>query len=98
VDGKPGEIKAVIREDGGRVIMEKNEKTCPIRGRFEDVLPIDPAFTARIARLYPGRDFLAPLTPLRDHGTSSVKYAALHPTAREPCPPNQSFVAADAGA
>ncbi|HEX3344584.1 MAG TPA: radical SAM protein [Polyangiaceae bacterium] len=71
VDGKPGEVEAHIREDGGRLIMEK---TCPIHGRFEDVLSIDPAFTARIERLYPGRDFLAPLTPLRDHGSSSIQY------------------------
>ncbi|HEY3815955.1 MAG TPA: radical SAM protein [Polyangiaceae bacterium] len=71
VDGKPGEIEASIREDGGRLVMEK---TCPVHGRFEDVLSIDPAFTARIERLYPGRDFLAPLTPLREHGTSSIQY------------------------
>jgi len=71
VDGKPGEVKAVIQEKDGRVLMVK---TCPVHGRFEDVLSIDPAFTARIERLYPGRDFLAPLTSLRDHGTSSVKY------------------------
>jgi uncharacterized radical SAM superfamily Fe-S cluster-containing enzyme len=71
VDGKPGEVKALILERDGRVVMEK---TCPVHGRFEDVLSVDPAFTARIERLYPGRDFLAPLTRLRDHGTSSVKY------------------------
>ncbi|HLK38927.1 MAG TPA: radical SAM protein [Polyangiaceae bacterium] len=71
VDGNPGEIKAAIRERDGRLVMEK---TCPVHGHFEDVLSVDPAFTARIERLYPGRDFLAPLTPLRDHGTSSVKY------------------------
>ena len=37
-------------------------------------LGVDPAFTRRIERLYPGRDYLAPLTKLRDHGSSSVKY------------------------
>jgi hypothetical protein len=71
IDGKPGEIEAHIREADGRLVMDK---TCPVHGRFEDVLSIDPAFTARIERLYPGRDFLAPLTPLRDHGTSSIQY------------------------
>jgi uncharacterized radical SAM superfamily Fe-S cluster-containing enzyme len=71
VDGKPGEVEAHIVEKDGRVVMEK---TCPVHGRFEDVMSIDPAFTARIERLYPGRDYLAPLTKLRDHGSSSVKY------------------------
>ncbi len=40
------------------------EKTCAEHGRFEDVMSIDPAFLQRIERLYPGRDFLAPLTTL----------------------------------
>ncbi|MGD0526040.1 MAG: radical SAM protein, partial [Polyangiaceae bacterium] len=71
VEGKPGEIRARIHEKDGNVVMEK---TCPAHGRFEDVLSVDPAFMARIECLYPGRDFLAPLTSLRDHGTSSVKY------------------------
>jgi len=71
VDGKPGEIRARIEEKDGKVIMTKE---CPTHGRFEDVMAIDPAFLARIERLYPGRDFLAPLTKLRDHGSSSVKY------------------------
>ena len=35
---------------------------------------MDPAFTARIEGLFPGRDFLAPATKLRDHGTSSILY------------------------
>jgi len=69
--GKPGEIRASIVEKDGKVVMEK---TCEAHGRFEDVLSIDPAFLARIEKLYPGRDFLAPLTHLRDHGSSSVKY------------------------
>ncbi|GAC1355827.1 MAG: radical SAM protein [Polyangiales bacterium] len=71
VDGKPGEIKAQIVERDGKVLMVKE---CPKHGRFEDVMAIDPQFLARIERLYPGRDFLSPKTPLRDHGTSSVKY------------------------
>jgi hypothetical protein len=71
IDGKPGEIRATILEEDGQVKMVK---TCPVHGRFEDVMAMDPAFLRRIENLYPGRDFLAPLTPLRNHGTSSIKY------------------------
>jgi hypothetical protein len=71
IDGKPGEIKAQIVEEDG---LLKMKKSCPKHGAFEDVMSIDPAFTARIERLFPGRDYLAPLTKLREHGTSSVKY------------------------
>jgi hypothetical protein len=69
--GKPGEIRAKIVEEDGQIKMKKR---CETHGDFEDVMSIDPAFLARIENLYPGRDFLAPLTSLRDHGTSSVKY------------------------
>jgi uncharacterized radical SAM superfamily Fe-S cluster-containing enzyme len=69
--GKPGEIRAKIVEEDGQIKMKKR---CEIHGDFEDVMSIDPAFLARIEKLYPGRDFLAPLTKLRDHGSSSVKY------------------------
>jgi uncharacterized radical SAM superfamily Fe-S cluster-containing enzyme len=71
VGGKPGEIRATICEKDGKLWMVKE---CKKHGRFEDVMSIDPAFTSRIEKLYPGRDFLAPLTHLRNHGTSSVKY------------------------
>jgi uncharacterized radical SAM superfamily Fe-S cluster-containing enzyme len=71
VDGKPGEIKAHIVEEHGKIKMKK---TCEKHGAFEDVMSIDPAFLARIEKLYPGRDFFAPLTKLREHGTSSIKY------------------------
>jgi hypothetical protein len=71
IDGKPGEIRAKIVEVAGELRMQK---TCPTHGDFDDVMSIDPAFTARIERLYPGRDYLAPLTKLREHGSSSVKY------------------------
>ena len=71
VDGKPGEISAMIVERDGKLLMVKE---CDKHGRFEDVMSIDPVFTSRIEKLYPGRDFLAPLTTLRNHGTSSVKY------------------------
>jgi len=71
IDGKPGEIRARIAEKDGALVMTK---TCPQHGSFDDVLSTDPAFTARIERLFPGRDFASPPTRLRDHGTSSIKY------------------------
>ncbi|HVR20718.1 MAG TPA: radical SAM protein [Polyangiaceae bacterium] len=67
----PGEIPAEIVESDGRIVMRK---TCARHGTFEDVISVDPAFLARIERLFPGRDFAAPPTPLRQHGKSSVKY------------------------
>jgi len=71
IDGKPGEIRARIVEEGGALRMVK---TCATHGAFTDVMSIDPEFSRRIERLYPGRDFLAPLTALRNHGSSSIKY------------------------
>jgi 7,8-dihydro-6-hydroxymethylpterin dimethyltransferase len=75
VDGRPGEIRARIVEeerDGQKQVLMIKE--CPEHGRFEDVMAVDPEFLRRMERLYPGRDFLAPLTPLREHGSSSIKY------------------------
>ncbi len=71
VDGHPGEIKAQIVERDGQILMEKR---CDKHGAISDVLSIDPAFLARIERLYPGRDFKSPETPLREHGTSSIQF------------------------
>ena len=71
IRSNPGEIRAEIVERDGRVLMQKD---CPKHGHFEDVMSMDPAFLARIERLFPGRDYEAPKTKLRDHGTSSVKY------------------------
>jgi uncharacterized radical SAM superfamily Fe-S cluster-containing enzyme len=71
VHGRPGEVKATIREADGRIIMQKS---CPKHGRVEDVLSIDPAFLARIEGLFPGYDFKGLPTSLREHGTSSIKY------------------------
>ena len=67
----PGEIKARIVEQGGRIVMQKS---CSVHGSFEDVISIDPAFLARIERLFPGRDFESPFHRLRDHGSSTIKY------------------------
>jgi len=71
VTGRPGEVRARIAESGGEIRMTK---TCPVHGRFDDLISVDPAFTARIEGLFPGRDFTAPATKLRDHGSSSIKY------------------------
>ncbi len=71
IDGKPGEIKAEIIERDGKILMVKE---CAKHGKFEDVMSIDPKFLARIERLYPGRDFKAPKTDLRNHGTSSIQF------------------------
>jgi uncharacterized radical SAM superfamily Fe-S cluster-containing enzyme len=71
MDGRPGEVRAQILEEGGTLRMTK---TCPTHGRFDDVLSVDPVFSARIERLFPGRDFLAPASKLRDHGSSTIKY------------------------
>src|SRR5262245_58901652 len=71
IDGKPGEIKARIVEEDGKILMKK---TCATHGEFVDVLSIDPAFLARVERLFPGRDFRAPKTELRNHGSSSVQF------------------------
>jgi len=37
-------------------------------------MSMDPAFLARIERLFPGRDYESPKTSLRDHGSSTIKY------------------------
>ncbi len=67
----PGEIKADIIERDGKIWMVKE---CPHHGRFEDLISKDVDFLKRIEELFPGRDFEAPKTKLRDHGTSSIKY------------------------
>lgn len=75
VDGKPGEIKArIVKEmrDGHEQVLMVKE--CSAHGRCEDVLALDAAFLERIEELFPGRDYLAPLTALREHGSSSIKY------------------------
>ncbi|HXX67284.1 MAG TPA: radical SAM protein [Polyangiaceae bacterium] len=71
VDGRPGELRARIEESAGRIVMTK---TCPTHGSFEDVISMDPAFTARIEGLFPGRDFESPPSALRNHGSSTIKY------------------------
>lgn len=67
----PGEIRADLVERDGGVWMVKE---CPKHGPFDELISIDAEFLRRIESLFPGRDFLAPKTSLRDHGSSSVKY------------------------
>ena len=71
VEGRPGEVRARIEQQGDTLVMTK---TCPKHGRIEDLLSVDLAFTERIERLFPGRDFVAPKSKLRDHGTSTIRY------------------------
>jgi 7,8-dihydro-6-hydroxymethylpterin dimethyltransferase len=71
VEGRPGEIRARIEQKGDQIVMTK---TCDKHGPLEDVISVDPAFTARIEGLFPGRDFVSPASKLRDHGSSSIKY------------------------
>ena len=68
----PGEIKAQILEEDGRVIMRK---TCPKHGEFKDVMATDPAFLERIESLFFGRDFRAAEDAnVHKHGTSNIKF------------------------
>ncbi len=67
----PGEIRAVIRERDGKVVMEK---VCRTHGSFTDVMAIDPAFLARIESLHPGSDFTTKASELRNHGSSTMRY------------------------
>src|SRR5262245_44140109 len=71
VEGNPGEIKASIVEENGRILMKKS---CAKHGHFEDVMSIDPEFFKRLESLYPGRDFVIPKDGLHEHGTSSIRY------------------------
>ena len=75
VDGRPGEIKAsIVEKEINGVKCVVMTKDCPTHGHFEDVMSMDPEFLRRLENLYPGRDFLAPLTKLREHGSSSIKF------------------------
>jgi len=72
LDGHPGEIKAQLVEEDGRILIRK---TCDKHGSFEDILSTNPDFTRRIESLFFGRDFES----VRDenihcHGSSSIKY------------------------
>ncbi|HEX7175497.1 MAG TPA: radical SAM protein [Pyrinomonadaceae bacterium] len=68
----PGEIKAQIIEEDGRVYMTK---TCPSHGEFKDLMASDSRFLARIESLFFGRDFRAAEDAhIHKHGTSNIKF------------------------
>jgi 7,8-dihydro-6-hydroxymethylpterin dimethyltransferase len=68
----PGEIKAEIVEEAGRVLMRK---TCLKHGVFEDVLSSNADFSRRIEGLFFGRDFkCAEDEKIHRHGSSTIKF------------------------
>lgn len=68
----PGEIKAQLLEENGRILIRK---ICEKHGPFEDVLSTNPAFTRRIESLFFGRDFQSVQDErIHRHGSSSIKY------------------------
>jgi uncharacterized radical SAM superfamily Fe-S cluster-containing enzyme len=72
IDSKPGEIKAMIIERDGQILMTK---TCPIHGYFEDVMAIDTDFYRHIEQVFPGRDIRAHNDEkLHNHGSSTVQH------------------------
>jgi len=72
IESHPGEIKAELVEENGRILIRK---VCPKHGPFEDVLSTNPAFTRRIEDLFFGRDFQSVQDEtIHRHGTSSIKY------------------------
>src|SRR5512145_433938 len=69
---KVGEIKATILEKDGKILMVKE---CPIHGKFEDVMSIDPAFFKHLEDVFPGRDIRAHNDKdLHKHGSSTITH------------------------
>ncbi len=69
---KLGEIKAQIIERDGKILMVKE---CPIHGKFEDVMAMDPAFFKHLEDVFPGRDIRAHNDEkLHNHGTSTITH------------------------
>ncbi|MBS1826167.1 MAG: radical SAM protein [Acidobacteria bacterium] len=69
---KVGEIKAQIVERDGKILMVKE---CPVHGKFEDVMSIDPAFFKHLEEVFPGRDIRAHNdSKLHNHGTSTITH------------------------
>lgn len=71
-DGHPGEIKAQLLEEDGRIMVRK---TCGTHGAYEDLISIDAKFTQLVEQRYYGRDYrTAGDAHIHRHGTSSIKY------------------------
>jgi uncharacterized radical SAM superfamily Fe-S cluster-containing enzyme len=69
---KAGEIKAQIIERDGKIWMVKE---CPVHGKFEDLMSIDPAFSKHLEDVFPGRDIRAHNDEhLHNHGSSTVTH------------------------
>jgi uncharacterized radical SAM superfamily Fe-S cluster-containing enzyme len=69
---RPGEIKAQLVEEAGRILIRK---VCEKHGVFEDVLSTNPSFTRRIEKLFFGRDFHSMQDEdIHGHGTSAIKF------------------------
>jgi uncharacterized radical SAM superfamily Fe-S cluster-containing enzyme len=69
---KRGEIKANIIERDGKIVMVKE---CPVHGKFEDVMSIDPAFSKHLEDVFPGRDIRAHNDEkLHNHGSSTITH------------------------
>ena len=69
---KVGEIKAQIIERDGKIMMVKE---CPLHGRFEDVMAMDPEFFRHLEETFPGSDMRAHADEkLHNHGSSTIKY------------------------
>src|SRR6187401_2588171 len=69
---KVGEIKAIIDEKDGKIVMSKD---CPIHGHFEDVMAIDTAFFKHLEEVFPGRDIRAHNDEkLHNHGSSTIQH------------------------
>jgi len=67
---RAGEIKAQIVERDGQILMVKD---CPVHGRFEDVMSMDPEFYRHIEAMFPGRDIRAHNDEhLHNHGSSTI--------------------------
>ncbi|MFA5908370.1 MAG: radical SAM protein [Vicinamibacterales bacterium] len=72
LNDKVGEIKAVIDEKDGKIVMSKD---CPIHGHFEDTMAIDTAFFKHLEEVFPGRDIRAHNDEkLHNHGSSTIKH------------------------
>ena len=86
IDGKPGEIKAEILEEDGKIVMKK---TCEKHGTFTDVMAIDPQWLERIERLYPG-----PRLQGAADAAARARHARRSSTAAARCSPSTSPTAA----